>query len=154
MEDDQRYHTSLLERWSFDLPKRAIFDGELSCEDGVKLKYTQIVSGSNFGVVITPGISVPRESYYRLVSNLSDINVLVYDLRGQSSSEGEPDSDKFAHDANFIGGEFKKEWNLDFLIGIGHSLGGFALLRASLEENHPYDLRTKKVSSYRIVAFG
>ena len=88
-----------------------------------------------------PGITVPRESYYRLVASFSDLNVLVYDLRGQAKSGGELSYEECVQDINIVGQVFKKKRSLDFLIGIGHSFGGLTLLRSSLDKDHSYDLR-------------
>ena len=57
--------------------------------DGVDLYATESNSDSKIGIVIVPGITVPRESYYRLLSSLSRWNVLVFDLGGQVFSYGE-----------------------------------------------------------------
>ena len=135
------YHKSRLSKYVGELLGNIRVDAEVVGDGGVVLNATEIHSRSKTGLVIVPGITVPRESYYRLLIALSDFNTLVFDLRGQAFSEGELDAWACMRDINAVGKEFKRRRNLTFLVGIGHSFGGLALLRSSIERDHPYDLR-------------
>jgi pimeloyl-ACP methyl ester carboxylesterase len=135
----KRYLEHILEE--FMDTSHAHVDTHVKGIEGAFLGATVTKSTSRIGVVIVPGISVPRESYFPLVGRLSRYKVLTYDLRGQSHSEGVLDGEKCVEDVNFIGNEFRRVHNLDYLVGIGHSYGGMALLEAGTKEDHPYDYR-------------
>jgi len=141
MDSRKKYHESILKRYLNKFPKEICVDGEFQGMDGLTLKYTEIQSETKIGIIIIPGITVPRESYYKLLVAFSDLNVLVFDIRGQAFSEGELNPHYCAQDINLIGQEFKNRRNLEFLIGVGHSFGALALLFSSLDEDHPYNLR-------------
>jgi alpha-beta hydrolase superfamily lysophospholipase len=136
-------HRKYLERiLSFYMdPDKTHLDMHVFGVDGCGLEATMTRSTSNVGVVIIPGISVPRESYFTLFASLSEYKVLVYDLRGQARSGGALEANKCVSDVNTIGEEFRRAHNLEYLIGIGHSYGGLALLEAGTKSEHPYDLR-------------
>jgi pimeloyl-ACP methyl ester carboxylesterase len=136
-----QYHKLIANRYSLDLPKSVRFDSSVVGLDGIVLNSTEIKTDSKIGIVIIPGMTVPRESYYKLMLSFSDFNVLVFDLRGQAYSGGEMNNTCCIKDINIVGEQFIKQRNLEYLIGIGHSFGGLSLLASSLEPNHPYDLR-------------
>ena len=141
MDSRKNYHESVLERYMNGLAENVRPDAEIVGADGIILNSTEVISKSKIGIVIVPGITVPRESYYRLLAGFFPFNVLIFDLRGQAFSGGELSLDGTVKDINVAGQQFKKKRGLAFLIGIGHSFGGLALLRSSLEKDHPYDLR-------------
>lgn len=135
------YHRSIAKRYQNELPEKIRFDSSMRGLDEVILNSTEIKTDSKVGVVIIPGMTVPRESYYKVMLALSNYNVLVFDLRGQSFSGGEMNIDGCVNDINLVGENFKKQKGLEYLVGIGHSFGGLSLLKSSTESNHPYDLR-------------
>jgi len=141
MDHRKSYHELILKRYIHELSENIRVDVEIVGADGVILNCTEIQAESKIGIIFIPGITVPRESYYRLLASFPDFNVLAFDLRGQAYSEGQLSPDGCIRDINLIGQEFKRKRNLESLVGIGHSFGALTLLKSSLEEEHPYDLR-------------
>jgi predicted alpha/beta hydrolase len=99
------YHRSLLERFSPRLAHEEDLTFPCFSQDGANLSATLLPAESTIGIVIIPGITVPRESYYRLMTSLSPWNTLVFDLRGQGESTGSLEGAKCTSDVNEI-----KEW--------------------------------------------
>jgi len=117
---------------------------DLKGVDGVILNATKHQSNSKFGIVIIPALGVPREAYYKLMDDFSAHNVMVYDSRGQSFSEGEFDFGNSVIEVNRVGKQFKEAHDLEKLVGVGFSYGANCLLEASKDKgegNHPYDMR-------------
>jgi pimeloyl-ACP methyl ester carboxylesterase len=143
MKNRNKYLTEILNRYPINNNSKnnLIIDQKINGAKETKLCSTEVETDSKIGIVIVPGMTVPRESYFKLLSHLSNHNVLLYDLRGQSYSEGEINSKNCIKDVNIVGQEFKQRRNLDYLVAVGHSFGGMNVLMSSIENDHPYDLR-------------
>jgi pimeloyl-ACP methyl ester carboxylesterase len=143
MNNRNKYLTEILNRHSINnnSNNEIIINKNILGTNQTKLNSTEVQTDSKVGIVIVPGMTVPRESYFKLLSHLSNSNILLYDLRGQSFSKGELDPKKCIEDVNIVGQEFKEKRNLDYLIAIGHSFGGMNVLMSSTKKDHPYDLR-------------
>jgi pimeloyl-ACP methyl ester carboxylesterase len=143
MKNRNKYLTEILHRYSINhnSNNEIIINKNIFGANNIKLNSTEVETDSKVGIVIVPGMTVPRESYFKLLSHLSNHNVLLYDLRGQSYSKGEINSKNCIEDVNVVGQEFKKRRNLDYLVAVGHSFGGMNILMSSIENDHPYDLR-------------
>lgn len=135
------YYNGILEEFIPKPYSSILIDNSIKTMDGISLGITEFHSNSKIGIVISPGLTVPRESYFKLIANLLEYNVVAYDPRGQGSSDGQIDYEKCSNDINLIGSYFRQKRNLSHLIGIGHSFGGLTLLESSLLGNHPYNLR-------------
>jgi alpha-beta hydrolase superfamily lysophospholipase len=141
MDHANNYYEKILRPYQTPSHPNLFISKDITASDAATLKATERHTDSLTGIVIIPGITVPRESCYRLFAHFQNHNVLTYDLRGQADSGGVLDWEKCMADINAIGRDFKKRRKLRHLIGIGHSFGGLTLLRSSLEPEHPYDLR-------------
>ncbi len=135
------YYENILRPYLNPENTHLLIDTTIAGADGISLEATELSTDSSTGIVIIPGITVPREACFRLLAHFREYNVLTYDLRGQALSEGALDWNLCVADINAVGQDFKKRRNLKQLIGIGYSFGGLTLLRSSLESVHPYDLR-------------
>lgn len=141
MDHANDYYEKILQPYLTSSHPNLFISKDITSSDATILKATELHTDSSTGIVIIPGITVPRESCYRLFAHFKNHNILTYDLRGQADSGGILDWEKCTADINAIGQDFKKRRKLQHLIGIGHSFGGLTLLRSSLEPEHPYDLR-------------
>ena len=126
------YYNGILEEFIPKPYSSILIDNSIKTMDGISLGITEFHSNSKIGIVISPGLTVPRESYFKLIANLLEYNVVAYDPRGQGSSDGQIDYEKCSNDINLIGSYFRQKRNLSHLIGIGHSFGGLTLLESSL----------------------
>jgi len=141
MDYANHYYENILSPYLTKTHPNLFISKDITGSDATTLKATELHTDSSTGIVIIPGITVPRESCYRLFAHFQNHNVLTYDLRGQADSGDILDWEKCTADINAIGRDFKKRRKLQHLIGIGHSFSGLTLLRSSLEPEHPYDLR-------------
>lgn len=132
------YYKKLLNQYVPD--RKVVADTILDLKDA-RLRTTEVLTDSDKGIVIVPGLTVPRESYFSLLPELSDFNVLIYDPRGHAESEGEVSASGYISDVNDAGLSFKRKHNLNYLVGISHSLGGLCMLAASSKPDHPFDKR-------------
>jgi hypothetical protein len=132
------YYKKLLNQYVPD--RMVVADTILDLKDA-RLGTTEVLTDSDKGILIVPGLTVPRESYFTLLPEFSDFNVLIYDSRGHSKSEGEVSASGYISDVNDAGLSFKRKYNLKYLVGISHSLGGLCMLAASCTPAHPFDKR-------------
>lgn len=134
----KNYYENLLRQY---VPNKVVVpDSILELKDA-RLRITEVPANSDKGILIVPGLTVPRESFFTLLPALSDFNVLIYDPRGHSESEGEVSASGFISDVNDAGLSFRRKYNLKYLVGISHSLGGLCMLAASCNRDHPFDKR-------------
>jgi pimeloyl-ACP methyl ester carboxylesterase len=132
------YYENLLSQY---VPNKVVVpDSILELKDA-RLRITEVPANSDKGILIIPGFTVPRESYFTLLPEFLDFNILIYDPRGHSNSEGEISASAYINDINEIGRRFKSRHNLKFLIGLSHSMGSLCLLAASCRQDHPFDKR-------------
>lgn len=138
---DIDYYRRIYLRLNKRIPTQLTLNMDIMGAGEAVLKASLLDSPSSTGIIIIPGLTVPRESCFRLLHSLATYKTLLYDIRGQSRSEGEVDFEKCATDVNIIGRWFKNKYKLKRLIGVGHSFSGICLLKASMDRLHPYDLR-------------
>ena len=135
------YYRRIYLRLNTRIPLQLTLNMDVKGAGEAVLKASLLDGPSSTGIVIIPGLTVPRESCFRLLHSCAPYKTLLYDIRGQSHSEGEVDFEKCVTDVNTIGRWFKNKYKLKRLIGIGHSFSGICLLKASMDKTHPYDLR-------------
>ena len=133
MDNRTHYHTSIIRKYSHS--QRYKVHCEYSSSDDLILNATQFQSDSNTGILLIPGIWYPRESYYKLSSDLQKyFNVMVYDQRGHSLSQGHFNIHLMAKDLIEVAKQYIKQNNLQQVYITGHSLGGhISLLSSSMD---------------------
>lgn len=132
MDHPNHYYEKILSPYLTTAHPNLFISKDIISSDTTTLKATELHTDSSTGIVIIPGITVPRESCYRLFAHFQNHNVLTYDLRGQADSGGVLNWEKCMADINAIGRDFKNRRKLQHLIGIGHSFGGLIRVRRSL----------------------
>jgi len=135
------YYRRIYLRLNEVIPPQLTLNMDVKGAGEAVLKASLLDVPSSTGIIIFPGLTVPRESCFRLLHSLATYKTLVYDIRGQSRSEGEVDFEKCVTDVNIVGRWFKNKYKLKRLIGVGHSFSGICLLKASMDRQHTYDLR-------------
>ncbi|MEE9913988.1 MAG: alpha/beta hydrolase [Deltaproteobacteria bacterium] len=138
---EAEYYRRIYLRLNENIPQKLTLNMNVKGAGDTILQSSLFDVPSNIGIIIIPGLTVPRESYFKLLHSFSHYKTLLFDLRGQADSEGEVDYDKCVADINIIGNWFKNKYKLKYLIGVGHSFGGLCLLKASMDRKHAYDLR-------------
>ena len=106
--DQDRYLAGVLSEFSYEILGKAILNKKFITPDGTVLFSTQVRSPSEIGIVIVPGLTIPRECYFRLITEFSDLNLMIFDIRSQSLSGGNIEIQKYIDDINFIGAQLKK----------------------------------------------
>ena len=103
---DPGYHVKIFSRYG-SVPGRDIDFSKKIMTESIMINATEQHAGSKIGLLINPGMTVPRESFYPVFSYFPDINILVYDKRGHGDSGGSIDNKRSVDDDLYIAKQWK-----------------------------------------------
>lgn len=138
MDNRIQYHKTIFEDLSGSC-SNIKFDSDYRSSDGLILNATEVYTDSKIGIIIIPGIWYPREAYYNLLISMSkNFNVMVYDQRGHSYSQGQFNIDLMVDDLITVAEQYCNNTGIDHLYLVGHSLGGYVSAIATSKNQSRY----------------
>jgi pimeloyl-ACP methyl ester carboxylesterase len=118
------YYTSLMKGITDQIP---ITNGAVNADDNTSIYYSDLNHKTNKGILVVPGLTVPRESYFKLIE--LNFTIRFFDLRGQGQSEGFLSFEKHVSDLAKITDDFIERYGIEKLTLIGHSYGSIVMLK-------------------------
>jgi pimeloyl-ACP methyl ester carboxylesterase len=118
------YYTSMIKEIT---DKFLITNGAVCSDDNTSIYYSDINQNTNKGILVIPGLTVPRESYFTLIE--LGFTIRFFDLRGQGQSGGYLSFEKHVSDLAKITDDFKRRYGFENVTMIGHSYGSLVMLK-------------------------
>jgi pimeloyl-ACP methyl ester carboxylesterase len=122
--DKNAYYTSIIKELADQF---IITNGAVCPDDNTSIYYSDINQKTNRGILVIPGLTVPRESYFILAE--LGFTIRFFDLRGQGQSEGHLSFEKHVSDLAKITDDFIGRYGFENVTLIGHSYGSLVMLK-------------------------
>jgi pimeloyl-ACP methyl ester carboxylesterase len=122
--DKNEYYTSIIKELADQF---IITNGAVCADDNTSIYYSDINQKTNRGILVIPGLTVPRESYFSLTE--LGFTIRFFDLRGQGQSGGHLSFEKHVSDLAKITDDFIGRYGFENVTLVGHSYGSHVMLK-------------------------